>query len=352
MRRVIAVILAGLFLAPAAPARSAERREQSTRVVDAAGLKGLRVDNPGGRIAIGPSADGRIHLTALKIVRGSGARAERFARETEVRTSTERGTYTVQVRYPRRQAIRVGLGEILSGVDPPRVEVRLGLEIPPLMPVRLESASGDLAVEKVRGPQDLETVSGDIELRSLGGPVRVSCVSGDVEAEDIERLRIDTVSGDVRVRRARGPVWIRGTSGDVDAGGCADSLWIESQSGDIEADAAPRGVEARSTSGSIRIQGAAGRVALSSSAGDVVVDLVKPLRSASVSTTSGDIGLRLAPDLACALELRTRSGSLAIDVPLKPGQVTRNAVTGTVRGGRTPVTLESTSGDIHVGGGP
>jgi hypothetical protein len=76
-----------------------------------------------------------------------------------------------------------------------------------------------------------------------------------------------------------------------------------------------------------------------------------PLRRAEVSTASGEIHVRLGPRASCALELRTSSGSLDLDVPLTMQTVTRHRVAGVVRGGTAPVELRSASGDIIVKGG-
>lgn len=328
-------------------------REQSQQVVEARGLTSLRVENPGGLVQVSPSRDGRIHLTALKLTASRmSSRAREFARGTRVETSTESGRYVVRVRYPQRQTFKVSLSQILRGEwDLPRVEVRLALEVPPQLPVDLETASGDLETTGLAGPQSLQTTSGDIEVRAATAFLSVTTTSGNVMASGLGPVRVRSVSGDVTLDAARGPLEIRTTSGDINLSGVTDSLRLSSVSGDIQVDRAPRGLDAGTTSGGIVVDGpAGGLVRLRSTSGDVRFGLDRSLRRADVSTVSGRIAARLADGLGCELTLKSTSGTLESSVPMQIRTVSRHEMSGVVSGGGPPVVLHSLSGDIAVTG--
>ena len=76
-----------------------------------------------------------------------------------------------------------------------------------------------------------------------------------------------------------------------------------------------------------------------------------PLRGLEASTSSGEIRVNLDATIACALDMRTSSGTIAVDVPMQMKRATRRSVTGAIRGGDTPVVLHTSSGDITVAGG-
>ena len=210
-------------------------REQSQQVVEARGLTGLRVENPRGLVQVGPSRDGRIHLTALKVTTSRmSSRADEFARETRVETSTESGRYVVRVRYPQRQMLNASLMQLFRGeFDLPRVEVRLALEVPPRLAVELETASGDLETSDLSGTQSLETTSGDVDVRAAAAFLSITTTSGNVVASGVGRARVRSVSGDVTLDAARGPLDVRTTSGNIGVSGVTDSLGLSSVSGDI-----------------------------------------------------------------------------------------------------------------------
>ena len=329
-------------------------REQSQQVVEARGLTGLRVENPRGLVQVGPSRDGRIHLTALKVTTSRmSSRADEFARETRVETSTESGRYVVRVRYPQRQMLNASLMQLFRGeFDLPRVEVRLALEVPPRLAVELETASGDLETSDLSGTQSLETTSGDVDVRAAAAFLSITTTSGNVVASGVGRARVRSVSGDVTLDAARGPLDVRTTSGNIGVSGVTDSLGLSSVSGDIRVDRAPRGLDAGTTSGEIVVDGlAGGLVRLRSTSGGVRFGLDRGLRRAEVGTVSGEISARLADGLGCDLTLKSTSGTLDSSVPLKIRTVSRHEMSGVVAGGGAPVVLHSLSGDIAVTGG-
>lgn len=348
--------VAAALLAAARPAEAGDDtwREQSERTIEVRGFSSLEIRNARGRVELLPSPDGRLRLTALKIVRvGNREDARELAREIVVEAGARSDRYQVQVRYPQRRALRLGFFDLISGAPLPRYEVRIAARVPRGLPVSVRETSGDIRSEQITGPQALHSTSGDIEIRAAGGPVQASTTSGDLAATGLRRAHVSSVSGDLTLREVAGPLAASTSSGDITVSGAADSLGLSSVSGDIQVDRAPRGLQAGSSSGDVVARDAAGAVKVSTASGDVTVGLREPLRRADVSTSSGEIRVRLDPAVRCALELRTSSGSLDVSLPLEMRTVSRRTVAGTVRGGTTPVVLHSASGDISVaGGGP
>lgn len=346
-----------LALAVAAPAYAAFRHtERSDRVVEAAGIRALEVDNSRGDVQVTPSPDGRLHVTAVKITRGRDrAEAERFAAAITVTARTEGDRYVIRVTYPRRVDIRVNFWDLVSGKADEEDfgqshELRLLLQAPPATRLDLHSVSGDLVSRDMAGPQRLRTTSGDGTVAGASGAVEIETVSGDARVRDVRRARVRTTSGDVAATGS-GPLDARTVSGDIDVEGPADSLALSSTSGDITVEAAPRGITAGTTSGAIEVREARGAVGLRSMSGSVSVSLGHPLAHATVSSSSGDVELGLLPGLDASLDLSTSSGDIACDVPVVlqgHGRQHMNAKYG--RGGAA-VKAHTVSGDLHVTSG-
>ena len=390
MRRCIQVVVVALLLgvSPAAAERGV-LREQSEQTVEPRGFKSLEVVNSRGRVDLLPSPDARLHVTALKIVRvGNTERAEAVARGIVVETGIQGDRYVVEVRYQKRRNIRVNFWDFfrVDGMHLTRYEVRIACQVPRGMPVTVRESSGDIRSEGLATAQVLKTSSGDIEVLSAGGPLEASSSSGDVTATGIREAKLKSVSGDVVVRLAAGPLRASSSSGGIsvaDAGGelsistvsgdiqvrqvagalrastssggisvtgARDSLSLSSVSGDIEADAAPRGLEAGSSSGAVVVRGVTGTVKVGTVSGDVRLSLREPLRGVEAGTTSGEIRLALDSAVGCSLDMQTSSGTIEVEQPMQMKNVSRRSVTGVIRGGRTPVVLHTTSGDITVVG--
>jgi hypothetical protein len=340
-----------LLLGAAIPltARGDVLREQSRQAIDIAGISTVVVHNGRGRIEARPSPDGRLHVTALKIVRtGDDAAARRLARKTVVELGRDGDRYTVRVRYPAGPSFRINLWEGFSDLDRPRVEVRLAIETPAGVSVELNGASADLFGERLTAPLTLHSASGDVTLESCTGELRVSTASGEISVSGARWADLGTASGDVEIEDARGPLRISTTSGDVSVGEIADSLTVQTSSGDVQVAKAPGGSRIGTSSGRVVVRHAAGGVRIRTSSGDVSATLETPLRSADVSTTSGEIRIALDDAVGCRIEMRTSSGGLDLDVPCHGQSVSRRLVTAVVRQGGPPVALRSVSGGIRV----
>lgn len=136
--------------------------------------------------------------------------------------------------------------------------------------VRIESASGDLRIDEVRGAGGLKSASGDIKLGHVAGPLDASVVSGDLQVAAIDNgATVQAVSGDIDLTAvAQGDVEVRSVSGDVSVGvrqGARVRVDVSTVSGhlrsEVELDAVPGegddgplvSVSGRTVSGDLRI---------------------------------------------------------------------------------------------------
>jgi len=344
-------LLALLWLSLPAPALAARDvlREQSSRAVEPAGIRAVRVENPRGDVRAAESGDGRIHVTALKVIHSnSRSSSERMAADLHVDVATEAGQLMVRVRYPVRRSIRIGFFDLFHDIEWPSEEVDLVLQLPAGLPLAVRTSSGDVETAGLPGPQQIESSSGDVRVESAGSDVDIATASGDVDASEVGRTRVRTTSGAIEVAAVRGPLDAHTTSGDVTVRDAGDSLTLGTVSGDVEVLRASRGLAATTTNGDIKARRVAGHVDLGTSSGGVVVDVTAPLAGARVSTGSGEIEFRFDRGMAARLDLQTSNGQLQMEAPIQVLSLTRRHVTGQLRQGGAPVSLRSASGDIHV----
>jgi hypothetical protein len=142
------------------------------------------------------------------VARVRGADGQALPDDLEV----ERGTDSLSIRQPSRFP---GVGFVLGAQAGGR---RLAIEVPAHAAVNVESASGDIAANGLRGDQHLRTASGYLRLDAAAGDVTTETVSGDISVgvEGSVGLAVKTVSGDVSVEGGRVErVRLATTSGDV-----------------------------------------------------------------------------------------------------------------------------------------
>jgi hypothetical protein len=73
-------------------------------------------------------------------------------------------------------------------------------------PLKFQSASGSLSVEGVAGPVEAKSASGDVRIGEVSGDLSVQTVSGDVSLtlSSPAKTKVNSVSGDVAVEVRRG----------------------------------------------------------------------------------------------------------------------------------------------------
>lgn len=176
-----------------------------------------------------------------------------------------------------------------------RRTVQLEIEVPALAEVTVDTASGWLDGQGLRGEQHYRTASGEIGLRAGAGSIDVAAVSGDLTIELVAaaELGIKTVSGDVAI-----------------AGGRLDALRVQTTSGDVRVDSP--------------LTGRSGH---------------------AIETLSGDVDL--VADDGIRIEARTVSGDLSSELPHRSeGRMGRRTLV--VGDGSIELAFRSVSGDLRV----
>jgi DUF4097 and DUF4098 domain-containing protein YvlB len=179
------------------------------------------------------------------------------------------------------------------------------VQLPPDTSITIDSGSGDIRVENVRGNVTVDSEEGQVEIRGVtGGFVQVQSVNGGITVQNVQKGRVQLTS-------MGGNLQLNGVSGS--------------------------NVSAKSTTGSITFNGdfAGG--------GDYLL-----------ANHSGDISVTLPASASIDLTARSIQGSVENDFPLqKPAHTSfqlkeGKAIAGTSNSGASSVELRSFSGKIRV----
>ncbi len=194
------------------------------------------------------------------------------------------------------------------------------------------TTSGDIAVEQVNGRAVLSSVSGEIVLKEQQGDMKASSTSGDI--------RIGQVSGKSTLSSTSGEILLKEQKGDVEASSSSGDIGIEELQGSFAMD---------TSSGAIRIAGGNSRGRAETVSGDVQLFLAGLTGDLDISTTSGEVNLRLPETASFSLDFDSTSGecSTFFDEQLsfnKKG----NKADGQYRGGAGKVQVSTTSGDLKI----
>jgi predicted membrane protein len=129
---------------------------------------------------------------------------------------------------------------------------------------------------------------------------------------------LSTASGDIRLAEATGEVRAKTASGDVTVHQVQGNVQVSTASGDIEITQVRGAVQASTASGDVRIDDVEGTATASSASGDLDVGLTRVEGAGEMrfSSASGDVTVRVPPQVNADVEMSTANGSLKTDFPL------------------------------------
>ncbi len=169
-----------------------------------------------------------------------------------------------------------------------------------------KTASADVSCVGELGALNVVTASGDVTASSVTGPAAVQTASGDIVIRDAATATVNTASGDVHFDRIRGEAKLHTVSGDVRVSRCDGSVDGHSVSGDVDISGVATGnVSLNSVSGDLIVgvvPGIGVYLDLASTTGDIRRDLDEDADGEGTSaaaqircrTLSGDILIRRA----------------------------------------------------------
>jgi DUF4097 and DUF4098 domain-containing protein YvlB len=227
------------------------------KTFDVEGPVRVTVENPVGEVVVdtgdAPRAD--VEVRAL--------RDDEATREAVAATRVELRDGTLHVEVPKRGGIFFGR------------EARIGIEV---------RVPHDSTLEFV-------TASADVTARGRLADVRGKTASGDVTVADAGTLRVETASGDVRAEDVRGEAGLKAASGEIRLGRVAGPLTASVVSGDLRVGSAANGASLNAVSGDIELGTVArGEVDVRTVSGDVTVGVPNGVRvHVDVTTVSGDL---------------------------------------------------------------
>ncbi len=346
-------VLAGLMAAApvlALPGSRVEREEK--RVVDASGKTQISIKNARGRTVVVGKADAKsVTIIAVKTVSGrEGDDANKMLDRLEVEIGERGDQITVETRDDNKDQVRT-VWSLVSGSHRSSW-IDYTVEVPIAFSVTASAASGEVRVSNIDGDADVAATSGDVSIRAAGGNAQAAITSGDLEAIEIGGdLTVSATSGDVTIDNVGGTLKAEGTSGDFRASRIGKDAEIRLVSGDLTLEGCSGDVSVRTASGDVHLDEVQGSVDASSSSGNIDV-LIVPVkdRTFSLSSSSGSIDLYYVPvrDFGFGLNVRTSSGSIEGDLPIRVSRVDRRRLEGVVGSGAAKVEIETASGDVTI----
>jgi DUF4097 and DUF4098 domain-containing protein YvlB len=176
-----------------------------------------------------------------------------------------------------------------------------------------------------------------------GADLRVSTGTGDLRARgDYSDVEVQTGSGDVAVERVAGNLSVKSGSGDVRVDNVDGSLDVTSASGDVDVDRVASDARIRSASGDVHVREAGLELTVQTASGDQQIDTVTAGR-VTLQSASGDMHVGIRRGSALWVDAKSMSGDTTSEFALDDAPVEETD------GPLVELRATAMSGDITVG---
>ncbi len=249
----------------------------------------LVVDVDFGGIEVTSHAGDQVEVRVeRKVSRGTKEDEQEFLQDRPVVFSQDGNTLTVRSRAEKKNA--------WNWKGKQRLEGKYTISVPRQFHTQLKTSGGSV---------EIQNLDGDAQLHTSGGNIRVAGGGGTLKGH--------TSGGSIAVKEFRGPVQVN-TSG-----------------------------------GSVQIEDVTGTVEGSTSGGSVSASLKAMPESVKLSTSGGNVTLRVPDNAAFDLDAATSGGSAGSELPVTiTGKKSGSRLQGPVNGGGKPVVLRTSGGNVWV----
>lgn len=326
LSRMLGVVgLVAALAVLAAPTQAAPAKGSFERTLTVTGSVDLAVTTGSGHINVRAGEGNQVHVHGLIEARSgwmgmSGLDPEEKVRRIVANPPIVQTGNSIRIGHIEDEALRQN------------VSISYEIEVPADTRLKGETGSGHQTIEGLKGPVQVSTGSGHLQISRIGSSVDAETGSGHIELTDVK--------GDVHAETG---------SGHITATGIAGNFRGNTGSGSVEAQlSTPGEVDIETGSGSVEVSGVRGGLRVSTGSGSIEVD-GQPTKDWKLDTGSGGISVRLPAEAAFELDAHSDSGGVKTSHPITiVGEVKRNALRGTVRGGGPRLMLETGSGTINI----
>lgn len=173
---------------------------------------------------------------------------------------------------------------------------------------------------------------------------------GDINADDVNgEASLKTSGGDVKVKNCKGRFTMKTSGGDVNVYNHIGNTAAGTSGGDIEFVKCKGDINAGTSGGNIKLEVSDAKIEASTSGGDIRVNYSGDCMGIKLTTSGGDIDLRLVDNVSADLELYTSGGDIDVNLMnVKVDKVSRGKYIGRVNHGGEKIYCKTSGGDITV----
>lgn len=322
----------------------------------------LDADRGSVELRVGDAAEIQVKVER-EVTGGTAAQAREIFAAHEVNFDQDGTAVSVRARLNREEKLR--------GRRQPRLQVRFVITLPAACDldlktaagnikganhageVRARTAGGDIEFGEIRGSFEAVTAAGSIHCAGVSGAVTAKTSGGNLRMGHLEQAAtLETAAGSISVKRVGGKLRARTLGGNIDAGELLGPAILETSAGSITVLTAHAQFEAKTSGGNLDLRDLRNAVTAGTSAGSIKATFTaQPEGDCRLTTSTGNIEVRLDSELAFDLDARASAGRVRTELPVTAtvvGEPRADQLQGKINGGGPALILKTSAGSIGL----
>lgn len=213
----------------------------------------------------------------------------------------------------------------------------------------LRTSGGSISLSELSGKQRFRTSGGSLSLTDVEGDIDGQTSGGSIHLDRCrtkDRMDLQTSGGSIEARASSGNMRLHTSGGSIRLTDLKGDIDAQTSGGSVQGSDLTGEIKAGTSGGSVRLANVSGSVDASTSAGSVDVSIVKLGEYVRLSTSVGNVNVRMPLEKGITLNL---SGN-RIKIPLNNfnGDTEKDRIKGTLNGGGVAVNISAGNGNVYV----
>jgi DUF4097 and DUF4098 domain-containing protein YvlB len=217
----------------------------------------------------------------------------------------------------------------------------------------LRTSGGSIQLSALTGTQKFRTSGGSLNMSDITGDINGQTSGGSIHLDRCQAgtsgyLDLQTSGGSIEAKSSSGKMRLHTSGGSIRLSDLKGNVDAQTSGGSIHGDDLAGDIKASTSGGSVRLANIAGSLDASTSGGGMDVSLTKLGEYVRLSTSAGNVNVRMPLDKGLDLNLRGNRVQLPQTIAKFEGDIEKDHVKGKLNGGGVDVSISANSGSVYI----
>jgi hypothetical protein len=219
---------------------------------------------------------------------------------------------------------------------------------PEKIATNLVTSGGSISLKNLTGNLDFTTSGGGLNLQDLGGNIKGRTSGGGINISDCrDKIDVTTSGGGINAENCKGDVKLNTSGGGLKLKDLDGNIKATTSGGSVKAENIKGELLTSTSGGSINLGNISASVKASTSGGSIDADIKSLGKYLSLSTSAGNIRVRMPLDKGINLDLDGQKVKMPTLANFS-GKIEKDRVNGSLNGGGISVKMDASSGGIYI----